>query len=57
MNKQMTDPGGWCKCGGKGFWMEQIDGVKMRKVICPWRHDLERDSRPKGERKGANERS
>ena len=29
----------WCRCGGNGFWYEQIDGPdNMRKVKCE-RHD------------------
>ena len=25
----------WCRCGGNGFWYEQIDGPdNMRKVTC-----------------------
>lgn len=27
---------GWCRCGGRGYWMEQIDGPhNMRRVDCP----------------------
>lgn len=26
--------GDWCHCGGKGYWYEQIDGVKRRLVRC-----------------------
>ena len=29
----------WCRCGGNGFWYEQIDGPdNMRKVKCE-RHE------------------
>jgi hypothetical protein len=27
---------GWCRCAGKGYWFEQIDGPQnQRKVLCP----------------------
>lgn len=39
-DRVMKDPGRWCRCGGSGLWMEQIDGEHSRLVTCPWRHDL-----------------
>ena len=44
-NKSGADPGPFCRCKGKGYWYEQIDGpTNLRIVDCPWGHQYEEEN-------------